>query len=115
MMTGQRVIAASSGYPGKYTVGLPIAGLDSARDPDTVVFHSGTAAKDGAVVTAGGRVLGITAVSGPVAAAAGSTNTPLPSPLQAALDKAYGALDGIVFDGMQFRRDIGWRALRDGL
>ena len=109
------VIAASSGYPGKYAVGLPIAGLDSARDPDTVVFHSGTAAKDGAVVTAGGRVLGITAVSGPVAAAAGSTNTPLPSPLQAALDKAYGALDGIAFDGMQFRRDIGWRALRDGL
>ena len=59
------VIAASGGYPGKYASGLPIAGLDSVHDPDTVVFHSGTAAAGGgAIVTAGGRVLGVTAVSG---------------------------------------------------
>jgi phosphoribosylamine--glycine ligase len=102
------VIAASEGYPGKYPSGLPISGLDSVHDPDTVVFHSGTAAKDGAIVTAGGRVLGVTAVSGPSSSAS-------PSALQDALSKAYGALDGISFDGMQFRRDIGWRALRDGL
>jgi len=78
------------------------------HDPDTVVFHSGTTMKDGAIVTAGGRVLGVTAVSGPSSSASISA-------LQDALSKAYGALSGISFEGMQFRRDIGWRALRDGL
>jgi phosphoribosylamine--glycine ligase len=102
------VIAASQGYPGKYPSGLPISGLDSIQDPDTVVYHSGTAVKDGAIVTAGGRVLGVTAVSGP-------NDFATASPLQNALNKAYGALNGISFEGMQFRRDIGWRALRDGL
>ena len=102
------VIAASGGYPGKVASGLPISGLDSVHDPDTVVFHSGTAAKDGAIVTAGGRVLGVTAVSDPSSSASTSA-------LQDALGKAYGALGGISFEGMQFRRDIGWQALRDGL
>jgi len=102
------VIAASSGYPGKYPSGLPIAGLDSVHDPDTVVFHSGTASRDGAIITAGGRVLGVTAVSGP-------SDTPSSSPLKDALSKAYGALGNISFEGMQFRRDIGWRTLRNGL
>jgi phosphoribosylamine--glycine ligase len=92
------VIAASGGYPGKYVSGLPIA--------DTVVFHSGTAVKDGAIVTAGGRVLGITAVAGESASG---------SALKDALGKAYAALGRLSFEGMQFRRDIGWRALRDGL
>ena len=95
------VVAASGGYPGKYASGLPIAGLDSVSDPDVVVFHSGTAMEDGVVATAGGRVLGVTAVSG--------------ESLRYALIKAYGALGSISFEGMQFRRDIGWRALRDGL
>jgi phosphoribosylamine--glycine ligase len=104
------VIAASGGYPGKYASGLPIAGLDSVRDPDLVVFHSGTAEKDGAMVTAAGRVLGMTAVSG--SEGSGSARG---SALRDALGKAYGALGGISFEGMQFRRDIGWRALRDGL
>jgi phosphoribosylamine--glycine ligase len=104
------VIAASGGYPGKYASGLPIAGLDSVRDPDLVVFHSGTAEKDGAMVTAAGRVLGVTAVSG--SEGSGSARG---SALRDALGKAYGALGGISFEGMQFRRDIGWRALRDGL
>ena len=102
------VIAASQGYPGKYTSGLPIAGLDSVADPDTVVFHSGTALRDATIVTAGGRVLGVTAVADP-------SSTASTSSLQDALNKAYGALNGISFDGMHFRRDIGWRALRDGL
>src|SRR6266702_2322988 len=102
------VIAASGGYPGKYVSGLPISGLDSVQDPDVVVFHSGTATKDGAIVTAGGRVLGVTAVSG-------ASLDRTASALQDALSKAYGALRGISFEGMQFRRDIGWRALRDGL
>jgi phosphoribosylamine--glycine ligase len=100
------VIAASGGYPSKYVSGLPIVGLDSVQDADTVIFHSGTAAKDGAIVTAGGRVLGVTAVSNSNAAG---------SALQDALGKAYASLGGISFEGMQFRRDIGWRALRDGL
>jgi len=104
------VIAASGGYPGKYVSGLPIAGLNAVEDPDTVVFHSGTASKDGAIVTAGGRVLGVTAVSGQGASASASA-----SALQDALGKAYGALGGISFEGMQYRRDIGWRAIRDGL
>ena len=112
------VIAASGGYPGKYASGLPIAGLDSVLDPEVVVFHSGTALKDGTMVTAGGRVLGVTAVSRASANAPGSASGPGSkggSPLWDALGKAYGALQGISFEGMQFRGDIGWRALRDGL
>jgi phosphoribosylamine--glycine ligase len=112
------VIAASGGYPGKYASGLAIAGLDTVADPDTVVFHSGTALKDGVVVTAGGRVLGVTAVSRATAMAPGSASGPGSaggSALWDALGRAYGALAGISFEGMQFRGDIGWRALRDGL
>jgi phosphoribosylamine---glycine ligase len=95
------VIAASGGYPGKYASGKPIHGLSPA-DPDTspedvVVFHSGTAIKDGHLVTAGGRVLAVSAVA---------------PDLQTALDKAYAALAKISFEGMQFRRDIGYRALK---
>ena len=100
------VIAASGGYPGKVVNGQPISGLDSVRDPDAVVFHAGTAAKDGAIVTAGGRVLAVTVVSSPSTSA---------TPLQNALGKAYAALEKISFNGMQFRRDIAWRALRKGL
>jgi len=89
------VIAASAGYPGKYASGKPIHGLD--RVPDGVeVFHAGTALRDGQLVTAGGRVLAVTAED---------------ADLKTALAKVYAALDGISFEGMQFRRDIGWRAL----
>jgi len=112
------VIAASGGYPGKYVSGRPIAGLDSVSDPDVVVFHSGTALKEGAIVTAGGRVLGVTAVSRATALSSGTASGPGSkggSALWDALGKAYGALTGISFEGMQFRGDIGWRALRDGL
>jgi phosphoribosylamine--glycine ligase len=101
------VVAASGGYPGKYVSGLPISGLDAVRDADTVVFHSGTLAVDGAVVTAGGRVLAVTSAA---ETAAGGE-----SPLRVALGKTYDALAQISFEGMQYRRDIGWRALRDGL
>jgi phosphoribosylamine--glycine ligase len=101
------VIAASGGYPSKYASGLPISGLDDAQQPGTVVFHSGTALRDGAIITAGGRVLGVTAAAG--------QSTESGSALQAALGEAYAALSRISFEGMQYRRDIGWRALRDGL
>jgi phosphoribosylamine--glycine ligase len=94
------IIAASGGYPGKYASGKPITGLPGAIDSlreEVVVFHAGTAIKDGRFVTAGGRVLAISAVA---------------PDLQTALDKAYAELAKISFEGMQFRRDIGHRALR---
>lgn len=92
------VIAASGGYPGKYASGKPIHGLTPGNSrEDVVVFHAGTAVKDGQLVTSGGRVLAVTAIA---------------PDLRAALDKAYAELAKISFDGMQFRRDIGHRALR---
>ena len=112
------VIAASGGYPGKYASGLAISGLESVGDPDVVVFHSGTAEKDGAIVTAGGRVLGVTAVSRASSLSTETASGPGSkggSHLWDALGKAYGSLANISFEGMQFRGDIGWRALRDGL
>lgn len=92
------VIAASEGYPGKYPSGRVIGGLEQVEESDdVVVFHAGTAERDGEIVTAGGRVLGVSAAAGD---------------LRTALDRAYGAMAKIHFEGMQFRRDIGWRALR---
>ena len=92
------VIAASGGYPGKYTSGKPItiSAPPNHQSEDVVVFHSGTAIKDDQLVTAGGRVLAI------------STTAP---DLQSALGKAYAKLATISFEGIQFRRDIGHRAL----
>jgi phosphoribosylamine--glycine ligase len=93
------VIAASGGYPGKYATGKPITGLapEEQQAEDVVIFHSGTALKDGRLVTTGGRVLAIAAVA---------------PDLRSALDKAYAQLVKISFEGMQFRRDIAHRALR---
>ncbi len=89
------VIAASGGYPGKYSAGEPIAGLDTL--PEGVeVFHAGTVVREGRVLTAGGRVLAVSAAG---------------KDLTAALELVYRALAGISFKGMQYRRDIGWRAL----
>jgi len=90
------VIAASGGYPGKYALGKGIEGADEQAGKDVVVFHSGTAIKDGQLVTAGGRVLAITSMA---------------PDLRTALDLAYARLAKISFEGMQFRRDIGHRAL----
>ncbi len=91
------VVLASGGYPGRYRTGLPIHGLAEADAiPGAQVFHAGTAMKDGAIVTAGGRVLGVTGVAPTIADA---------------LARAYEAVGVIRFDGMQYRRDIGRRAL----
>lgn len=90
------VVLASGGYPGKYETGKPITGVD-ATPPGTTVFHAGTRMDHGSLVTAGGRVL----------AAAGWAPT-----LKTALDKAYQAARQVRFEGMQYRSDIGWRALR---
>jgi phosphoribosylamine--glycine ligase len=91
------VVLAAGGYPERYATGHPIAGLDrAAARPDVLVFHAGTARRDGRLVTAGGRVLGVTAL------AAG---------LPQAVERAYAAVAEIGFEGMHFRRDIGARAL----
>ncbi len=90
------VIAASGGYPGAFAKGLPISGLGEVGE-DVVVFHAGTAVREGEVVTAGGRVLAVTAASG--------------LGLEDALATVYRAMERIGFEGMQYRRDIGWRAL----
>jgi phosphoribosylamine---glycine ligase len=91
------VVASSAGYPGSYKTGLPIAGLGSAAQvPGVEVFHAGTAQVGGQVVTAGGRVLGVSASA---------------DSLAEALSRAYQAMGEIHFDGMYFRRDIAHSAL----
>jgi len=89
------VVLASAGYPGAYTSGQKITGLDSVSN--AVVFHAGTKRQGEDIVTNGGRVLGVTA--------RGTT-------LQASIDRAYDAVAGLHFDGMQYRSDIGAKGLR---
>ncbi len=91
------VVLASDGYPGSYPTGYPITGVEAAGShPGVTVFHAGTAVRDGELVTAGGRVLGVTG-RGP--------------DITAARRAAYGAAAEIRFEGMHYRRDIGHRAL----
>ena len=90
------VVMASGGYPGSYAKGLPISGLDDADSSTVKVFHAGTAMKDGEVVTAGGRVLCVTALG---------------DSLPQARDRAYDAVSDISFEGAFRRSDIGHRAL----
>jgi len=85
------VVLASAGYPGLYSKGLPISGLERVPE-DILVFHAGTTRKDGQIITAGGRVLAVTAVA---------------DSLALAITRAYEGVEYIHFDGMQFRRDIG--------
>jgi len=90
------VSLVSGGYPGPYATGIPIAGVaDAERRADVCVFHAGTAMKEGRLVTAGGRVLSVTALADDV---------------PAARVRAYEAVQGIRFEGMHYRRDIGRRA-----
>ncbi|HRR33297.1 MAG TPA: phosphoribosylamine--glycine ligase [Kiritimatiellia bacterium] len=94
------VILAAGGYPGSYRKGLPISGLDQVTDlPDLIVFHAGTALKEGQVVTAGGRVLAVTALG---------------ADLRAAVSRAYEAVSKIHFDGVHYRTDIAHRAFDRG-
>ncbi|MFB3066744.1 MAG: phosphoribosylamine--glycine ligase [Planctomycetota bacterium] len=86
------VVLASENYPGKSSLGLPISGLEPQElDSEVQVFHAGTALRGDEVVTAGGRVLGVTAL--------GDT-------LEAARSRAYEVVEGISFNGARFRRDI---------
>jgi phosphoribosylamine--glycine ligase len=90
------VVMASGGYPGNYDKGHSISGLDEAAANGAVVFHAGTAREGAAIVTAGGRVLGVTA-TGP--------------DIKAAVDKAYAAVAEIEWKGAIYRRDIAYRAI----
>jgi len=90
------VVMASRGYPETYERGKPIAGVTSATEGSgVVVFHAGTARRDGRLVTSGGRVLGVTARA---------------PDLRQALDHAYQTVHRIAWDGVHYRTDIGRRA-----
>ena len=90
------VVLASGGYPGKYEGGKAITGIVKAEALGATVYHAGTAVKDGVLVTAGGRVLGVTALGDTLADAVGH---------------AYKAAREIHFDGAHMRSDIGSREL----
>ena len=92
------VVISSGGYPGSYDTGEEISGLDEAgKVQDTIVFHAGTALKDGKVVTSGGRVLGVTSLGNSV---------------KQAIDRAYEACSKISFNKHFLRKDIGAKALK---
>ena len=86
------IVLASGGYPGKYEGGKVITGMDAAQETGATVYHAGTKIADGSYVTAGGRVLGVTALG---------------ENLRAAVDSAYAAARKIHFDGAHMRSDIG--------
>lgn len=91
------VVMAAGGYPGSYEKGKEIKGLDAFKDRnDLVVFHAGTAVRDGEIITSGGRVLGVTALG---------------DGLEEAINRAYEAVRGITWDGVYFRNDIGKKGL----
>ncbi len=90
------VVLASGGYPGAYTKGNAISGLDAAAQNGATVFHAGTSLQNGEIVTNGGRVLGVTALG---------------DGFHHAREKCYDAVEKIEFNGAYFRRDIGWRCL----
>jgi phosphoribosylamine--glycine ligase len=94
------VVLASPGYPGAVETGLPISGTDrAARLPDVLVFHAGTRIADGRLVTAGGRVLTVVGRG---------------ASYEIAMGRAYEAVGAIAFGGMQYRRDIGRKAIERG-
>ncbi|HET8941207.1 MAG TPA: phosphoribosylglycinamide synthetase C domain-containing protein, partial [Rudaea sp.] len=91
------VVLAAHGYPGKVRSGDVISGCDATFEPDVKIFHAGTKLENGAVLTSGGRVLTVCALG---------------DNLEQAHAKAYAAARQVQFDGMFFRRDIGYRGLR---
>lgn len=92
------IVAASGGYPGGYQKGFDVNGVDNAQEkPDVLVFQAGIKGDKGKIVTAGGRVLGVTATG---------------RDLKESLGKGYDALAQIHFNGMHFRKDIGRKGLQ---
>ena len=90
------VVLAAGGYPGEYTSGITIHGLDEVQSDAVKVFHAGTIRAGQDIVTSGGRVLCVTALGDNIATAQRA---------------CYAAVDKISWDGMTLRRDIGWRAI----
>ncbi|NMP36745.1 MAG: phosphoribosylamine--glycine ligase [Clostridiales bacterium] len=90
------VIMASGGYPQKYATGFPISFGEAENSADVTIYHAGTRLENGAVVTSGGRILGVTALA---------------KTLPEALEKSYAAVGKISFDGAFYRRDIGRKGL----
>ena len=88
--TAVTVVCVSGGYPGDYTKGMEISGLD--QETESIVYHAGTSAKGGKVLTAGGRVLAVTSLG---------------DSIDSALKRSYKTIEGISFEGMNFRHDIG--------
>jgi phosphoribosylamine---glycine ligase len=96
--TACTIVAVSGGYPGSYEKGLPITGLDKLPEGpgDSLVFHAGTVVQDTAIVTNGGRVLCITSIADTV---------------YEAVDKSRDVLEKIYYEGIYYRRDIGYEFL----
>jgi phosphoribosylamine---glycine ligase len=96
--TACTIVAVSGGYPGSYEKGLPISGLDqlAARDGGSLIFHAGTRAGDDAILTNGGRVLCVTSFAETV---------------YEAVDKSRDVLEKIFYEGIYYRRDIGFEFL----
>lgn len=91
------VVMASRGYPGKYSTGIKISGLQNIKDDSSYIFHAGTERKDDRLVTSGGRVLGVTGVD---------------KDLKLAINRAYRHISRIKFEGAMYRRDIGSRPVK---
>lgn len=87
------VMAVSGGYPGSYNKDIPISGLDTPLPSDSLLFHAGTGIKNGQVVTSGGRVLCVTSYG---------------TSVQDAVSKSRKALENISYDGIYYRKDIGY-------
>lgn len=90
------VVLASGGYPGKFHSGFEIKGLENVKAEKTIVFHAGTKSENGKIITAGGRVLGITSMAGNVSDA---------------IKKVYDEVKLVSFENMHYRKDIARRAL----
>src|SRR5690606_25007358 len=90
------VVMASPGYPGEYETGTPISHIDQAEATGCLVFHAGTKWKEDRLLTAGGRVLSVTAVA---------------PTLRASQAKAYAGVEQIHFNGAHYRSDIAYQAL----
>ncbi|MFQ5952023.1 MAG: phosphoribosylamine--glycine ligase [Candidatus Omnitrophota bacterium] len=90
------VVLASGGYPGSYEKGKRITGIEAAREEGALVFHAGTRLEDDSLVTSGGRVLNVVGLG---------------EDIKDAVSNTYKAVEKIHFDGMHYRKDIGYRAI----
>jgi phosphoribosylamine--glycine ligase len=94
--TACTIVAVSGGYPGSYEKGLPITGLDLPLPADSLIFHAGTRTEQGVVVTNGGRVICVTSFADTV---------------YEAVDRSRDVLEHINYEGIYYRRDIGFEFL----